>query len=223
MRLGVKSLPHTPNSAGKFVGRIMANWTLSSSQQPRGPRPYLLALLFVAAAVLLRWAASDILRETPYLAFFPACVFAAILGGFWPGMLAFVSSWLCERLLFESRPLWGSLHTPMALGRFVVFLFGGLGVCLLAESRMRSQIRERKADASARYLGAIVESSEDAIIGKTLDGRITSWNAGAERLYGYAAADVLGQPVSILVPYEYLDEFAKILQCLAARPTRCSL
>ena len=61
----------------------------------------------------------------------------------------------------------------------------------------------------------IVESSEDAIIGKTLDGRITSWNAGAERLYGYAAADVLGQPVSILVLYEYLDEFAKILQCLA--------
>jgi PAS domain S-box-containing protein len=104
----------------------------------------------------------------------------------------------------------------MALGRFVVFLFGGLGVCLLAESRLRSQVREHKADASARYLGAIVESSDDAIIGKTLDGRITSWNAGAERLYGYSAADVLGQSVSILVPDDHPDELADILLRLTA-------
>jgi Domain of unknown function (DUF4118) len=80
--------------------------TLSNPEQRRGLRPYLFAIALVAVAALLRWAASDILRATPYLAFFPACVFAAILGGFWPGMLAFLSSWLCERLLFAGGPLW---------------------------------------------------------------------------------------------------------------------
>ena len=198
------------------VGQIMRKWILPDPEQQRGPRPYLFAALFVAAAVLLRWAAPDVLGATPYLAFFPACVFAAILGGFWPGLLAFLSSWLCVRLLFDGHPMWQSFHAPILLGRFVVFLFGGLGVCLLAEYRLRSQIRERKAVASVRQLGAIVESSEDAIIGKTLAGRITSWNAGAEHLYGYSAAEVLGKSISLLVPDDHPDELSHILQCLAA-------
>ena len=49
-------------------------------------------------------------------------------------------------------------------------------------------------------LGAIVESADDAIIGKTLDGIVTSWNPGAERLYGYTAAEIVGQPISRLMP-----------------------
>ncbi|MBI2940200.1 MAG: PAS domain S-box protein, partial [Chloroflexi bacterium] len=49
-------------------------------------------------------------------------------------------------------------------------------------------------------LAAIVESSDDAIIGKTLDGVVESWNGGAERLYGYASAEVVGKNISLLVP-----------------------
>jgi PAS domain S-box-containing protein len=65
-----------------------------------------------------------------------------------------------------------------------------------------------------RWLAAIVESSDDAIIGKTLDGIITSWNAGAERIFGYSADEVLGKPVTILIPQDLWHEEAKILERL---------
>ena len=56
------------------------------------------------------------------------------------------------------------------------------------------------AEAAASHFRAVIESSHDAIISKDLDDRITSWNAGAERLYGYAASEALGQPISMLIP-----------------------
>ena len=73
-------------------------------------------------------------------------------------------------------------------------------------------ISERKqAEALQTQLAAIVDSSDDAIIGKTLEGVITSWNAGAERLYGYSAKEVIGQPISLLIPSDRQDELPKIL------------
>lgn len=74
-------------------------------------------------------------------------------------------------------------------------------------------ISERKhAEQELRLLAAIVESSEDAILSKSLDGVILSWNAGAERLYGYSAAAMKGQPVSLLVPPDRPDEMTGILE-----------
>jgi len=70
----------------------------------------------------------------------------------------------------------------------------------------RKQSEERLAQ-----LGAIIDSSEDAIIGKTVEGVITSWNRGAERLYGYAAEEVVGRHISILVLPERPDEAPYIL------------
>jgi PAS domain S-box-containing protein len=71
-----------------------------------------------------------------------------------------------------------------------------LGVVLI----FRDVTERRRAEETRRLLAAIVESSDDAIVGKNLDGVITSWNAGAVRLYGYRAEEVLGQPFSVLVP-----------------------
>ena len=65
-------------------------------------------------------------------------------------------------------------------------------------------------DALARY-AAVIESSEDAIITKTLTGTILSWNPGAERLYGYRAEEVEGHPISILFPTERRDEWERTL------------
>lgn len=63
-------------------------------------------------------------------------------------------------------------------------------------------------------LEALWESAGDAIIGKTLDGVITSWNTGAERLYGYAAKEVIGRPISLLIPPDHPDELPAIMERL---------
>src|ERR1700694_2407015 len=60
-------------------------------------------------------------------------------------------------------------------------------------------------------LAAIVDASDDAIIGKTLQGVITSWNAGAERLYGYSAEQMVGRSISVLIPLDRPDELEQIL------------
>lgn len=68
-----------------------------------------------------------------------------------------------------------------------------------------------RAEAARIRLAAIVESSQDAIIGKTLEGYVTDWNAAAEVLFGYAAAEIVGQPVTILFPPEQVADEAAIL------------
>jgi PAS domain S-box-containing protein len=68
-----------------------------------------------------------------------------------------------------------------------------------------------KADKAIGLLAAIVDSSDDAIVSKTLDGIITSWNAGAERLFGYAAKEAIGQHISFIIPANRRDEEAIIL------------
>jgi len=66
------------------------------------------------------------------------------------------------------------------------------------------------------YLASIVESSDDAIIGKTLDGMVTSWNQGAEAMFGYALEEMIGQPITLLHPADRLHEEAMILARLRA-------
>ncbi|HXA45232.1 MAG TPA: PAS domain S-box protein, partial [Candidatus Angelobacter sp.] len=65
---------------------------------------------------------------------------------------------------------------------------------------------------AARRLAAFVESSNDAIIGKDLDGIITDWNQGAERLFGYTAKEIVGAPVARLIPADRQSEEALILE-----------
>ncbi|WP_422018202.1 PAS domain S-box protein [Roseateles sp.] len=72
-----------------------------------------------------------------------------------------------------------------------------------------------EAEAEVRRLAAVVECTADAIIVKTPEGRITNWNAAAERMFGYSAAEAVGQPVMMLVPPEREAEELRILDALA--------
>ncbi len=82
----------------------------------------------------------------------------------------------------------------------------------LGSIAVASDLTERKrSEASAALLAAIVGSSNDAIFSKTLDGAITSWNPGAEQLYGYTAAEIVGRPVGALMSPEYWHEGDEIL------------
>ena len=69
----------------------------------------------------------------------------------------------------------------------------------------------RENEERLRWLASIVDSSDDAIVSKNLDGVVTSWNRGAERVFGYAAEEVIGQPITIVIPKDRQDEERTIL------------
>ena len=82
---------------------------------------------------------------------------------------------------------------------------------------MVEDITAKKAAEDARFRhAAVVESSEDAIISKNLDAVIVSWNAGAQRIFEYTEAEAVGQPITILIPPDLLDEENTILERLRA-------
>jgi PAS domain S-box-containing protein len=86
------------------------------------------------------------------------------------------------------------------------------GICGIA-----TDITERKLlEAASRHLAAIVEDSDDAIISKDLNGLITSWNRGAERLFGYTAEELVGKPIAILAAPDHRDEMPVILSKIRA-------
>jgi PAS domain S-box-containing protein len=85
--------------------------------------------------------------------------------------------------------------------------------------RANEELYRRTTEQLGEYrskLASIIDSSEDAILSKDLDGTITSWNKGAERIYGYAPAEVVGKPISLLVPEDRPDEIPEILRKVAA-------
>jgi len=81
----------------------------------------------------------------------------------------------------------------------------------LVSSTVRDITDRKRAERSREQLASIVDYSDDAIIGKSLDGTIINWNKGAERLYGYSVEEILGRPISVLLPLDRSDEASEII------------
>ena len=89
--------------------------------------------------------------------------------------------------------------------------YGGDGAVRGVVIVFRDMTRLLAAEEESNRLAAIVKSSQDAIIGKTLAGRITSWNPGAERMFGYSADEAVGRPIQMLFPTDRLPEEMRII------------
>ncbi len=187
---------------------------------------YGVAVAAVAVATMIRWViGAHVLSGIPFTVYIPAIVLATLLGGFWPGVLATILSGLVAWLLFVP-PSFHLAHTWPEVASLLAFilisiLLVGLVTALnsavdrlliLGQSLQAEIERCRLAEQDARRLAAIVESTDDAIIAKDLNGIITSWNQGAERLFGYTADEAIGKRVSMLIPPDRDNEEPAILE-----------
>jgi diguanylate cyclase (GGDEF)-like protein/PAS domain S-box-containing protein len=86
----------------------------------------------------------------------------------------------------------------------------------LVSSAIRDITDRKRAEEEASHFRSVIESSQDAIIGKDLDGVITSWNTGAQRLYGYTSEEAIGKSISMLVPPGHEDELSEIMRRVVA-------
>ena len=115
-------------------------------------------------------------------------------------------------LLFQAPSFWDQHKWSIAAITAILIL-----QALLIAGLLVGRNRRRRAEEVRNRLAAIVESSEDAILSKDLNGTITGWNEGATRMYGYSAAEAIGKNISILSPPELRDEQSGILARIRLR------
>jgi PAS domain S-box-containing protein len=120
----------------------------------------------------------------------------------------------------DGTSLGSALFAFANIAMFAILI--GLAARLLGASLLTFDIASRdlalanqRANRTTLRLAAIVESSDDAIISKTLDGTITSWNSGAQRIFGYSAAEAVGQSMHMLLPPDRVAEEIDILRRIA--------
>ena len=122
-----------------------------------------------------------------------------------PAVVGAGAAALVALLGFNAMAFARGLQAPWLLGGVIIadMLVIGVGVLVAAREVLTA---EQRGVALEGQLASIVEWSEDAIIGKSLDGVIRSWNGGAERIFGYSAAEAVGRPISLIIPEERLAE-----------------
>lgn len=187
---------------------------------------YAIAVVATAIAIALRGIMTPVWDlKFPLITFYPAIIASAALGGFWPGVLTTILSAIAAVSLFLPPIRSADLSDAVAL---IGFLGIGFLISWLTDARNRARQRlagkerslqghavlpETAEQAQAR-LAAIVQSSDDAIISKTLEGQITSWNTAATRMFGYAPDEVIGRSINIIIPEDRRGEETKVLESI---------
>jgi two-component system, chemotaxis family, CheB/CheR fusion protein len=156
------------------------------------------------------WSLSPLLHPHSFALFLAAVLLTARFLGFGPALFCSLLSTVC-------------LDTFVIVPHFSFSLSNGdlqnlgafLALSVFAGSMARQKSRaELRAERTTHEMAAIVEYSDDAIFSKSPDGTITSWNRGAERLYGYSAQEAVGASVYQLAPPERREEVDRIIQVL---------
>jgi len=163
------------------------------------------AVTCVVAGALARLALDPWLgHSVPYLMYYPAVVCAAWYGGFGPGVLATVLSAAAAVLRYLAPSGSFSVANTGDVMSLMFFTINGILLSALGQRVLSAEIDQQR-------FAAIVESSNDAIIAKSLDGTIVAWNQGAERLFGHTAGEAVGQPITIIIPDDRRDEEARVM------------
>jgi PAS domain S-box-containing protein len=177
----------------------------------------------LVAATELRYLLDPILGETyPYILFIFPTLYVANVAGWKPGIAALIVGMMTANFFFAAPRMSFWVEAPSnQVGLLLYLAVGGAGVYLANARRKAQTLAEANARALADEAGshrtrlaAIVESSDDAIISKNLDGIIQSWNAGAVRLFGYAPEEAIGKPITLIIPMALRDEEGAIIERL---------
>jgi PAS domain S-box-containing protein len=192
----------------------------------RDPRSALLrygfAILLTALAVIIRIPLLPALGDgVPFILFYPAVTLSAWYGGLGAGLLTTGLSALAAAFLYI-EPLSTLTNTHFSdvvrltlficSGALISWICGALRAANLQANEL-IKLQEKTVEANAK-LAAIVESTDDAILSKTLEGLITSWNPGAEKIYGYTPSEIIGRHVSMLASPERHEEMQQILEAI---------
>jgi PAS domain S-box-containing protein len=133
----------------------------------------------------------------------------------WLVLLALALGWMRVTLQtrgFVDTAFGTALRTVVELALLLWLLWWSVAKVRAHErARHRSEAQAQRADETRALLAAIVDTSEDVIVSKTLDGIITSWNAAAERLFGYASEEAIGRSIDLILPPDRRDEEREIL------------
>src|SRR6476661_5979170 len=164
----------------------------------------------VLIATLIRWAIGGLVEDRiPFTTYYPAIVVATLLGGFWRGALASTLSaavawWLFMPPAFGFSLDQGQLVSLITFILVCLLLVGTVTALNAAVDLLLVEIDFRRgAQIALGQLASVAETSEDAII--------TSWNKGAERIFGYEADEMIGKPINLLIPPDRPDEEPSIL------------
>jgi len=167
---------------------------------------YGVAVCLVLSALLLNLLPPA--RSLPFLFFFAAVTLTAKCCGFRPALFATVLSAIAADY-FLMPPRFSFVHSPGDVLRMLFFVLVALLISSIAKQKSQA---ERAGEENRAQLAAVVESSDDAIFTKTLEGTILKCNKGAEKLYGYSAKEIVGKNVAVLVPQDRQDALAAIME-----------
>lgn len=170
---------HRHSSLARYAGSVLAIWL-----------------------ALSLWTLFPVLNRHPFALFLAAVVLTARFLGLGPALLGSIAAVTCLDFIILPRSGFG-VSPRDELERLLVFLALAVLIGSLARQKTKAEVR---AERSMREMAAIVECSDDAIFSTTPDGIITSWNRGAEKLYGFTADEMVGSPIVRLAPPERQQE-----------------